>query len=609
MIGTNPRRPQRFPAALLCVGLVSGIGIVFAACGGGGGGGGGSGNAAPFLVTAAFVGAGPSPAAGDTLILTFSETVTLASGALLTDADVTLSGGATLGTVATAPSLLSSNTVSVTLGSGVAFAPATTTITLRTAGSGGGNDVVRDASNQLGVAGTAVVIGTSDGAAPAIGNLTIAAIDDALNGTGSAGGTLQIPANGFTLDLAYSDNSAIATALTTITASVAVSTSSGSQPAGTNLLSFLTTVTATNTAASYQVPSTVTFPAGAVTFSAIVADVSGLGSATSTFSATVRAFTATLQPFETTNNSSQVWFLDFSRDIESFTTSAIAGGVSVDITTGSNGTSDFEDMLRVLGFTTATPIANVQGGLDSNQVVIARWKQALVDNLDAFYAGANIDFTLTQPGGTFGGSSSVPYANLGFSRVSVCGASDLAGVLGVAIFDPNNATQNDNSVTDFGGTRLGIFLHTIVDSGFGPPSSSLFRQTYGTFAPSLTGTPIGDDADDDDRLTGVNTDARADAIDTALADFARFIAVVTAHECGHSMGLVQNGAMPTGLYGNDSTNFPGSSDGHIRNTGLFPAGATNIMSPSLSYTTAINAATAFNTLNLAYLREQVLYGN
>ena len=67
--------------------------------------------------------------------------------------------------------------------------------------------------------------------------------------------------------------------------------------------------------------------------------------------------------------------------------------------------------------------------------------------------------------------------------------------------------------------------------------------------------------------------------------------------------------MPVGLYGNDSTNFPGSSDGHIRTTALFPAGSTNIMSPSLSYSTAINAATAFNSLNLAYLREQVTYGN
>ena len=88
---------------------------------------------------------------------------------------------------------------------------------------------------------------------------------------------------------------------------------------------------------------------------------------------------------------------------------------------------------------------------------------------------------------------------------------------------------------------------------------------------------------------------------------ARFIATVTAHEVGHSVGLVINGAMPTGLYGNDNTNFPGSVDSHIRNTSLFPTGATNVMSPSLNFTLATSSSSAFNTLNLAYLREQIFY--
>ena len=90
---------------------------------------------------------------------------------------------------------------------------------------------------------------------------------------------------------------------------------------------------------------------------------------------------------------------------------------------------------------------------------------------------------------------------------------------------------------------------------------------------------------------------------------ARFIATVTAHECGHSVGLVVDGAMPNGLYGDDATNFPGSAYGHIRNTSLFPVGATNLMSPSLNFTLATSSSTAFNTLNMAYLREQVFYGN
>ena len=351
------------------------------------------------------------------------------------------------------------------------------------------------------------------------------------------------------------------------------------------------------------------FPSGPLTLTCLVVDASGLGSTPTSFQASVRPFTDVLRPFETATNSSQVWFLDFARDIESYTTSTISGGVSVDVVATANGRSDFEDLLRIVGLNSSTPIANTQGSEDSNVVAQNRFKTTLLQQLSELYSGANIQFTLTRPSGAFGSSSSVSYASIGYSQISIAGASTSAGVLGVAIFDPSNDTQNDNTRTDFLGTRLGIFLHTIVDSGLGPPSSSLFRLTFGPFTPALGGTPIGNDPQDDERLNGTVTDARFDEIFAAIDDLARFCAVITAHECGHSMGLVQNGAMPLGLYGNDTTNFPGSSDGHIRTAALFPAGASNVMSPTLSYSIALNPATTFNSLNLAYLREQVFYGN
>ena len=594
MIGTNPTPQQRFPVAAALFALL-------AACGGGGGGG--ATDAAPTIVTAAFLGSG-SPAAGDTVLLTFSEPVTLVAGTLLTDADLVLSGGASLGTVTLAPTLSSSNTVAVTLGSGVSFVPNTTTVAL-----GPANDCVRDASSRLGTGGSPVVIGTSDGSAPTITQLTIAGIDAALNGTGPAGGTLQVPANGWAIDLRYSDNSGVDPNATSLTANVAVGTASGSQPAGTNLRPFLTTISATSSSASYRVPTTTTFPAGAVTLSCLVADVSGLGSTPATFAATVRPFTDNLRPFETSTNASQIWFLDFTRDVESYTTSAISGGATVAVAGGASGTSDFDELLRVLGLHTVSPIANVQGGSNSNQVVTTRFRAELLADLAEFYDGANVTFTTTQPSGTFGTASSVAYNSFGYSQISVAGAPTSAGQLGVAIFDPNNTTQNDDTRTDFNGLRLGVFLYTIVKSGFESGSSTPFRQTFNTFAPALGGLAIGNNGQDGQRLTGALVDARSAAIDEAIADFARFTAVVAAHECGHSMGLVQNGAMPAGLYGNDTTNFPGSSDGHIRNTALFPAGSTNIMSPTLAWSTSLGASTGFNSLNLAYLQEQVYYGN
>ncbi|MEZ6037646.1 MAG: hypothetical protein R3F29_09205 [Planctomycetota bacterium] len=601
MIGTNPPSHQRFVGRTCAV-------VLFAAAVGCSGGGGGDpntiGNAMPVIVTASFSGVSSTPAQGDTLFLSFSENVTLVAATLFDDDDCVLSGSATLGSVTSTPTVVTANTISITLGAGVDLTPDTTTIALAI-----GNDVVKDTSGQLGNGGTAVTIGSSDGVAPTIANVTVADIDDALNGTGPAGGTLQVPRNGWNIDLTYSDNTGIATGSTVITASAPVTTTSGSQLAGTNLRPFLTTVSAGNAGASYTVPSTVQFPSGAVTLSCTVVDVSGLASSPVTFPVVVRPFTDALQPFETTVNAAQVWFLDFSRDLESYTTTTIVGGVTVDVVNGSNGRSDFEDLLRVLGLNSATPIANVTSGLDSNQVVLARIKDEIVTQLGTLYTGAPVSFTLTQPSGSFVNGQSVPYSSLGYSQISVAGASTNTGVLGLAIFDPSNTTQNDNSQTNFSGQRLGVFLHTLVDAGMGPPSSTAFRTTYDPLASSQGGTPIGNDAADDDRLNGTNTDSRATEIDTAIADLARFLSVVIAHECGHSVGLVENGAMPLGLYGDDSTNFPGSSDGHIRNAALFPIGATNVMSPSLSYSNAVNASSAFNTLNLAYLREQVFYGN
>lgn len=598
MIGTIPTPPQRFPL-LLALGA-----LTFTGCSGGGGGG--ARDAAPTLVAASFVGGSGVPVGGDSLRLLFSEPVVLGTGLGLSDDDFQLSSNATLGTVVAAPTLLGSNTVVVTLGDGVALAPGTTTIALATA-----QDAVRDNSGQLAVPTPPVTITTSDGTAPTITNVTVAGVDDALNGSGPAGGSMQLPPNGWTIDLTYLDNGTIDTARTRISANVTIGTASGSQPAGTDLRPFLTTITANSTTASYRVPTSMTFPSGPLVLDCLVVDAGGLGSAPSSFACTVRTFADSLRPFETRVNPAQVWFLDFSRDVEALATSIdpITGRVSVDVTASANSRADFEDVLRVLGLDSPTPIANTVGNADSNAVVATRFKNTLLQQLAALYAGTNIQFTLTRPSGSFGTNSSVDYAALGYSQISIAGSATTAGVLGVAIFDPNNATQNDNTRTDFQGTRLGIFLHTIADAGLGPPSSSLFRITFAPFAPSLGGTPIGEAPQDHERLNGTTTDGRADDIFTAIDDLARFCAVITAHECGHSMGLVQNGAMPLGLYGDDTTNFPGSTNGHIRNSALFPSGASNVMSPTLSYSITLNPATAFNSLNLAYLREQVFYGN
>ena len=598
MIGIHSTIRQRLCATTL-VGLLAGCG---------GSGGGGSPDASPVIVTASFVGGSTDPVVGDTLVLGFSTTVVLTNGALFTDEDVTLSGDATLGQITVAPAALSNTTISITLGPGVSFTPGTTTIALSNL-----NDAIGGANTAPTGDGAPVTIGTSDGVNPTITNVTIAAIDSELNGTGAAGGTLQVPPNGWTIDLTYSDNSAIAVTQTVITADVAVATVAGSQPPGTNLRPFLSTVTATNSAARYLVPTDVNFPERPAELTSIVVDSSGLASNPSTFPITVRAFNDSLRPFEDTVNTSQVWFLDFSRDRESYTTSSPLGSAQIDVTIGANQVSDFTDLMLVVGLNTASPIGSVQPGLNSNEIVIARIKSQIISDLEDYHAGAPVTFTLTEPAGSFNGNSSVSYASLGFSKIAITGSSATAGVLGLAIFDPSNTTQNDNTLLNFpppnGTQRLGVFMHTIIDSGVGQNVASLFRLTYDAFTPVNGGTPIGDDPQDGARLNGVITDTRANSIVTAIALMARFAATVTAHECGHSVGLVVNGAMPVGLYGNDNNNFPGSASGHIRNSSMFPSGSTNLMSPSLNFSLATSPSTTFNSLNMAYLREQVFYGN
>ena len=97
----------------------------------------------------------------------------------------------------------------------------------------------------------------------------------------------------------------------------------------------------------------------------------------------------------------------------------------------------------------------------------------------------------------------------------------------------------------------------------------------------------------------------------ALVRLAQFAAVILAHECGHSVGLVANGVMPTGLYGAQAEAFkvfPASAaDGHIKMPpSLFPGLSENIMTPGFDFDSALAPETRFNSLNRAYLLQRVI---
>ncbi len=590
---------------LLCVSFLT-------ACGGGGGGGGGGtlDSLAPTIASATFVGSGGSPVAGEGLVLAFSEDVQLVTGVILDDQDLDISTG-TLGAVNSPPTLLSSRTMRIDLGAGVNFAPGTTTIALNSS-----NDAVEDLSGNLGDSGTPQTINSGDGDTPSIDSLTLNAIHPELNGTGPAGGNLQVPRTGFDIDITYSDpSSPISPAATTIEADVGVVVSGMTRAAGSNLTDALV-INSSPSAATLTVPPSVVFPSGSITLTVIVADSSGMSSAPAGFSFRTVGAIASNRPFE----SQQVWFLDTSRDLESYVVSTSGSAVSeISIDSNPNARADLEDLFEIVGLYSATPIPNVSGLLDSNQLVLARVQATIVAELGALFPGVNLAFTFTAPGTFPGGSSSIPYGSFSFSQICIAGAADTvpSGVLGSALFDPRNAFQNNDCLENFNGIRLGIFVHTLVRIGYlsGGPSST-FRSTYDPLTPAIGGIPVGDDASDADRLNGILVDARSMQIDNAIFRLSRVIAVVLAHECGHSMGLVTNGPMPNGLYGNDPVNFPlspglpaAAADGHIETLSQFPPGSQNIMSPAISFDAALSNSTGFNSLILSYLKEQALYND
>jgi hypothetical protein len=437
------------------------------------------------------------------------------------------------------------------LGPGVTFDPGVSTI-----GFAADNDAVRGSDGSA-PAGNTVVILEGDGDAPVITELTLDRIDGELNGTGPAGGVLQVPVNNFTIDVSHSDPSGtpIDPAATVVEASVTVTTPAGALAAGTDLTPYLAATSGAGST-SYRVPVNVVFSTGSATVQVFAVDQSGMVSQPSTFAFRLRALDNSLRPFEAT----QLWFLDTARDVESYVhdlgqpLNPVQMQVNGSGQPIANGQSDLYDLWFILGL--------LGNNAAVNNTVVSQLRAAIIARLDALMPAVNVSFTFDRPGTFPSGVASVPYGNLPFSQICIAGAEDetgTSGILGVALFDAHNTTQDNDCLLNFaGGQRLGVFMHTIINDGLRPPAGSTFRLTYDPFTPGFTGVPIGEapDGDDPGRLNGTVTGARATAID---------------------------------------------------NASLFPPGAINVMTPVLSFGLAIHDATAFNSLNLAYLRERVVY--
>ncbi len=558
--------------------------ILFAGCSSDGG----SDLMTPTIASASFVGAGASPAAGDVIHLLMSRDVEL-TAQTLDDDDLQLSDGS-VGTIVGTALQLDSRTVQVRLGAGTTFTPGTTTVVFT-----GRNDAVVSRSGLPAQGGTPRVVEVGDGDRPTILGVTLNGVSDTFNGRGAAGGVLMVPRNGFSVDIQHTDGtSGVDRARTQITTNTVVETPLGALPAGTDITGWTTMSTAGNVT-SFRIDPEIVFPDGFASITGVVVDQTGMSSEPQSFVFKVTDATSALRPTERT----QVWYLDTTRDLESYD----VDGNGVNVIGGANGRSDLEDLFEVVG---------LYGGGGLNRMVMSGVENAILERLQQYCFGVDAVFTFDRPGPPFPSEESVGYPTFPYSQICIAGAADYKGtssLLGLAIFDPNNTTQDNDCLADVLGERLGVFVHTLVHGYMTAGSTTTYRLTFDPLTPWFGGTPIGNDSLDIQRMTGQLNDARTVVIENAIDRMGYFIASVVAHECGHSMGLVQDGAMPVGLFGGDATNFPGSTSGHIDTSFQYTGFAMNLMSPFIDFDGAIDPGSSFNHLNLTYLREQVLYGN
>ncbi len=584
------------------------------ACGGGGSAGGGGGSPlAPTLMSAVVSDA--TPQSGDRLTLNFSADITLAANAILNDQDLVFSGPGSVGSVQGAPSLIHSRALQLSLGAGVNLSPGTTKIALATT-----QDIVLDASGKLLRSSSQVTIQGSDGNRPSVSLLTANGVMNLLNGNGSAGGKLLLPRNGFSIDAEYSDpSSAIDSSKIYLSADRPVFVGGSQRSPGSNLATLLSgTVTATS--ASWSFGSMDSLPIGDTTLTLTVADSSGEVSTPQSLTVQSLDPSHQLRPFE----SGQIWYLDTTRDLDSYSLSGTTISIAAPATP--NSIPDFLEELRILGLRSDAPASNVSGGKNSNEVVLDLLKAEMLKQLGLLYSGVNVSFTFNSPGSFPSGQVTVPYARQSWSKIAI-GSNPLtkssgssttpdSSPLGLAFYDANNNSQEDNSgenITGLGQTRLGIMPLVLISFAINSGPNT-FTLTFNPFIKNR-GTPIGEDAGDRARLQSIlsnatPSDSRETQISKAIKAWARFLAVVAAHECGHSMGLVADGAQPRGLFGGMSFDSgKAGATGHIRFASgqVFPNGAQEIMEPEIDYERAQATATGFNALFASYLRERGLY--
>jgi hypothetical protein len=440
---------------------------------------------------------------------------------------------------------------------------------------------------------------------------------------------LALPRHGFALDVRFRGSAARPDTL-----ELTASTPLGAFKAGANLASKLASVGPGKL--RWLVPPGSALPEGEVTFSAKMSD--GTQTLTSTLAVDVHEKTFLLDPFRLVDE----WLLVFSQDLYAVGKSSdTSGKITVKSTPGANGIPDFDEDLRLIGFGTAKMLpaaaaAKNLGVVGTNAIMVAWVQREMVQTLRSLFR--------VKPDGTFAtdsvrirfvmeGSPGAPAVadyqhqvlkggetKKSFSAIGIGGGDTAKPYLGYSkSVDHRNVQNEDNLAPDAGvftTKAIGLMLELLTsDPGF----KALFGLFFGEVLPELGGTPVGEHSLDAEILAA-GFDPKSASPDAAnrhkkltflVENLGRLAGALTAHEIGHSLGLVASGPPPHGLFGGESeASFvfgPRTTKVHIDTPGFNvmeagPGSAPGVALQPARYLTM----PAFNELNLAYLQGRVL---
>jgi hypothetical protein len=410
---------------------------------------------------------------------------------------------------------------------------------------------------------------------------------------------LYLPKYGWKVTVAFSDTGGAGVDESQFSAKANVA--SGSSGANAELASKFTV---TSTGATWTVASADALTAGdGATFTFSIKDKASTANTSTPKVVTVNlidiAATAVgaasspggnLDPFDTR----ETWVLRFDRDVytANLSTTGTPPTATQQVTTTSsgNGVIDLEEALRISGLATAAMTADAANTVNgasvgTNAIVMRLVEERIRATLRSRYGigedgsrgadSADVEFLLAGEQGSLASmpvwSTSSSFASgKAFSEMDIGGdvgvpIGSYAGTIGFAFIDLRNR-NHEADVNDGGaaGFNNGIFA---INMARAVMNSSVTGTTWGAkvlahFQTAKGGTPIGEGALDDDVLAGSydrtssassNTQAmkdRYDQIMDAIEMSALSVSSVTAHEMGHSMGLVPDGGPKTGFFGN-----------------------------------------------------------